>query len=78
MSNGGSGNYLGEEKVKSIALQAAGITSSQAKQLKCHLECDDGRWEYDVKFYYGTVEYEYEIDAFTGKILSQDVDSIYD
>lgn len=78
MSNGGNGNYIGGEKAKTIALQAASITSSQAKQLRCYLEHDDGHWEYNVEFCSGTVEYEYEIDAFTGKILSQDVDSIYD
>ena len=39
---------------------------------------EDARWEYQVEFRSGTMEYEYEIDAGTGTILSRDVDSIYD
>ena len=80
----GSGNsstsdsYIGEEKAKSIALEAAGISANNASRMRCRLERDDGRWEYNVEFVSGTTEYEYEIDAYTGNILSRDMDSIYD
>lgn len=30
--------------------------------------------EYDVEFRSGGIEYEYEIDAYSGAILSRDVD----
>lgn len=42
------------------------------------LDWDDGRAEYEVKIYYGTMEYEFEIDAYSGAIISRDVESIYD
>ena len=77
-ANGGSTAYIGAEKAKSIALKAAGVSAAQAKWMRCHLERDHGQWEYSVEFYYGDMEYEYEIDALTGRILSMDVDSIYD
>ena len=48
------------------------------QQTANELEKDDGRWEYQVEFCYGTMEYEYEIDAYTGAILSRDMESIYD
>ena len=73
-----SGSYIGEAKAQSIALSAAGLTASQVSRLRCHLERDDGRWEYQVEFRSGSMEYEYEIDALTGSILSRDMDSIYD
>ena len=42
------------------------------------LDWDDGRAEYEVKIVVGMLEYEFEINAVNGVILSQDVDSIYD
>ena len=76
--NTSSGSYIGEAKAQSIALSAAGFTTSQVSRIRCHLERDDGRWEYQVEFRSGTMEYEFEIDAYTGAILSRDTDSIYD
>ena len=74
----GSGSHIGEEKAKSAALAHAGLHQGQVTRLRCQLEWDDGRWEYQVEFCYGTMEYEYEIDAATGAILSRDVESVYD
>ena len=41
---------------------------------KCKLDSDDGRWEYEIEFYAGGYEYEFEIDALNGTILSYDKD----
>lgn len=73
-----NGTYIGEEKAKSIALGHAGLTQGQVRFIKCKLDFDDGRWEYDVEFYTDAYqEYDYEIDAVTGAILKfdQDVES---
>lgn len=70
--------YIGIDKAKSLALSNAGIKSSDATFTKAKLEKDNGVWQYEVEFVSGTTEYEYEIDAVSGKIISNDVDSIYD
>jgi peptidase propeptide and YPEB domain protein len=65
-------NYIGVEKAKSIALKDAGV--SGATFVKTKLETEDGVKVYDVEFYKANVEYDYEIDAITGKILEKDLD----
>lgn len=69
-----TGAYIGEEKAKSIALQDVGIGASAAAFFKVKLDFDDGRMVYDVEFHDKNGEYDYEIDAKTGKILAQDMD----
>ena len=65
---------ISEAKAKSIALAHAGLTESQVTFLKIHLDRDDGRTVYDIDFYSGNVEYDYEINAITGAILEFDKD----
>ena len=72
-----SGSYIGEARAREIALDHAGLTSSQATFVRVQLEYDDGRWTYEVEFYSGATEYDYDIDAYTGAILSYDHDAEY-
>lgn len=67
-----SDSYISAEQAEGIALEHAGLKEGVAVFLKVKLERDDGRYQYDVEFYSETSEYEYEIDAITGKILSVD------
>lgn len=69
--------YIGEIKAKSIALEHAGVTEQQATFLKVHLDYDDQRVVYDVEFFSGSTEYDYEIDATAGDILEYDKDIDY-
>lgn len=62
------------EEAQAIALKDAGISAEDATGLHTVLQIDDGRQEYDVDFRVGRLEYDYEIDAVTGTILSKDVD----
>lgn len=73
-----SGTYIGIDRAKSIALNRAGLSASQVRFTKARLDRDDGRWEYDIEFISGTWEYEFEIDAYSGTILSYERESIYD
>ncbi len=70
--DGSAGSYISNDRAKEIALQDAGVKLEDAIFLKVKLERKDGRFQYDVEFYSGSSEYEYEIDAATGKILSSD------
>ena len=68
------GTDIGAEKAKEIALQHAGVSASNAVFVKAEREYDDGRLTYDVDFYAGNKEYDYEILASNGTILSYDAD----
>ena len=72
MSFAANNSYIGVEKAKAIALKDAGV--SNVTFVKAKLDTEDGVKVYDVEFYKGNVEYDYEIDAKTGKILEKDTD----
>ena len=71
----GTASAVTLEQAKTIALSNAGLSASQVTFVKAHQDWDDGRLEYEIEFYYGNVEYEYTIDANTGKIVDMDRDS---
>lgn len=62
-------NQLTREQARDIALKHAGLTASQVRDLDVELDRDDGTLHYDVDFEADGYDYEYEIDAGTGKIL---------
>ena len=65
---------LSGEEAWSIALEHAGFTAEEVEGLRAEGEIDDGVPQYDVQFRVGYVEYEYEIHAETGEILSFEQD----
>ena len=69
-----SGKNITEAEAQAIALEHAGLTEADISRLEVRKDFDDGRQEYDVEFHADRLEYEYEIDAVTGKILSFDKD----
>ena len=72
----GTGAAITEEEAKEIALSHAGLSSDQVTFLRSKLDYDDGRQVYDVEFYTSDYkEYDYEIDASTGTVLSYDFDA---
>ena len=74
VSAGTTGEYISVDKAKQIALDHAGISASSATFVFAKMDWDDGRMQYDVEFYANNIEYDYEIDANTGAILSYDHD----
>ena len=69
---------LTEEQARQIALEHLSLTADQVTRLRSGYEIDDGIPQYDVEFLQGDWEYEFEIHAETGKILSYDRDHKYD
>ncbi|MDO4566869.1 MAG: PepSY domain-containing protein [Oscillospiraceae bacterium] len=69
-----SGSYIGEEQAKSAALTHAGVAEADLVYIQVKLDTDDGRTVYDVEFYSGGAEYDYEIDAVSGEVVSFDYD----
>ena len=73
--NASDSGMIGEEKAKEIALNHAGLTEDQTQRLWVKRDYDDGRSIYEVEFYgEGRDEYDYEIDAVTGEIVTFDTD----
>jgi uncharacterized membrane protein YkoI len=69
--------HIGEAKAKGIALSHAGLKEADVVFARVHLDYDDGRREYEVEFYSGNIEYDYDIDAISGEIRSYDHDAEY-
>ena len=69
---------LSEEQILKIALDYVGFAADQVSRVRTEFEVDDGAPQYDVEFHQGDWEYEFEIHAENGKILSYDKDHKYD
>ena len=67
-----------KETAEQTALDYVGLTRDQVSRLRAEYDIDDGIAQYDVEFISGDWEYEFEIHAETGKILSFDKDHKYD
>ena len=65
---------IGIEKANEIAISHAGLSSGSISFVKAKLDTEDGVKVYDIEFYSGNVEYDYEINAATGAIVSFDQD----
>ena len=53
-----------------------GATAADIREFET--DHDDGRLEYEGKIYYNKMEYEFEIDGYSGAIRDWDVESIFD
>ena len=67
-------NAITIEVAQDIALKHAGFTADQVTHLYAEYEIEHGVPRYDVEFYEGHWEYDYEIHAGTGEILSFEKD----
>lgn len=65
---------ISASRAEEIALNHAGVSKAEAKFLKSQLDIDDGRYKYEVDFYANGYQYDYEIDADSGKVLDSDKD----
>ena len=62
------------EKAKEISLKHANLKDNQVVFDKTEMDYDNGVQVYDIEFHYNNIEYNYEIDANTGNILSYEQD----
>ena len=65
---------ISADKAKKIALGDAKLAEKDVTFVKVELEFENNRLVYDVEFYSGNVEYDYDIDAVSGAIVSSDRD----
>ena len=66
--------YLSPEQARTVALEHANLSAEEVTHLRAEFDMDDGVPEYDVQFHHDRWEYEYEIHAQTGTILSFEKD----
>ncbi len=67
-------SYIGEAEAKAIAFRHAGVAEEDVRYVRTSMDRDRRRVVYEVEFFSGRAEYDYEIDAVTGRILEVDVE----
>ena len=60
------------KEAKEAALRHAGLNESQVSDVDVDLDRDNGKLIYEVDFNSGNTEYDYDIDAETGAVISAD------
>lgn len=73
-STNAANTSISEDDAKKIALKDANISESEVNGIRINQKIDDGISLYEVDFYAGNKEYEYEISAQDGSIRSKDTD----
>lgn len=69
---------IGVERAQEIALSHAGLTADDVTFVRAQRDREDGRIVYEVEFYTADYsEFDYEIDAASGTIVSYDYDADY-
>ena len=62
------------DEAKNAALANAGLQESDVVYKKAQLETDDGILKYEIDFYAGDNEYNFDIDAATGAVLKAETE----
>lgn len=70
------GKDIGKDAALDAALQDAGVTEEDTTRLRTSKDRDDGRIVYEIQFDANGTEYDYEVSAADGAILSVDTESI--
>lgn len=65
---------IGEDAALQAALEAAGVSESDASRLRISKDRDDGRVVYEIRFDVGQTEYDYDVLASDGQIVSYDME----
>lgn len=71
----GGGADIGRDAALEAALGDAGVSESDASRLKVSEERDDGRKIYEIRFDVGQTQYDYEILASDGQVVSSDIEN---
>ena len=66
--------FIGEDSARKIALERAGISGDDIIFDRVELDFDNGIWEYEVEFRQGGREYDANIRADDGTIISFETD----
>ncbi len=67
-----SGALLTRDQALAIALQAAGLTKADVRDVDAELDREWGATLWEVDFESGTTEYSYDVDAYTGQVVKRE------
>ncbi len=74
-STGSGTSYsLTSDQAEEIVLADAGVSRSSVKYINSHIDKDDGIFVYEIEFVVNNTEYDYEINADNGAVVSKDVE----
>lgn len=71
-----SGETKSEAEIRAIAL--AKVPGATDNDIRLNLDRDDGRLRYEGKIIYDGMEYDFEIDAYSGAIQEWEAESVFD
>ena len=71
-----SSETMSEAEVRAIAL--AKVPGATENDIRMNLDRDDGKLRYEGKIIYEGMEYDFEIDAYSGAIQEWDAESVFD
>lgn len=66
--------YIGTKRALKYALKDAKLSVKECTDIEKELDRDDGKIHYDVSFKAHGYEYDYDIDVYSGKILSREIE----
>lgn len=66
---------IGEVKAKEIALKDANLKETDITRFQWKLDYEKGIQVYEIEFYHGLTEYDYDINATTGAIVKKEIDA---
>ena len=73
-SSAASGGTVTKAKAESAALNHAGFKKTQVREFECELDYERGVKVYEISFEKGGYDYEYTVNASTGKIVHWEKD----
>ncbi len=65
---------IGVAAAKSAALKHANVKQADARDLEADLDNENGKLVYEVSFEAGGYDYDYDIDAYSGKVIRSEKD----
>ena len=70
-----AGGELSVEQAKRAALNYAGVNACDATFTKAHRDWDNGREVYEIEFYANGMEYDMDVDVYTGVMTDYSVEA---
>ena len=75
IGNASTSKYISIDTVKDIVFKHAKVENKNVTNLEIEYDYENGNMIYDVEFHCNNIEYDYEVDAVSGKILESEIEN---